>query len=303
MSIDYRVLGMPGADNALYVEVDSGQSVERLLFDCGESCVSAIPFAEILNLDHLCFSHFHMDHVCGFDSVFRALFDRDAKPNVVWGPPGTGRIMHHRFQGFLWNLHENLDVPWRVVDISGGELHTQRFELKEAFATAHDEGRQPWSRTILEGTGFTLEAILMDHHTPSVAYVVREKPKRNIDVSRLGALGLKPGPWMKALKEAASDGEEIVAGGVTYRAGELRERLIVESPGDSIAYLTDFLLDAPALERLSAFLDGCRTLVCESQYRDADLELAKRHGHMTAVLAATLARSARAQALVLFHVS
>ena len=42
MTIDYRVLGMPGRDNALLATVDSGQSLHRLLFDCGEGCVSGV---------------------------------------------------------------------------------------------------------------------------------------------------------------------------------------------------------------------------------------------------------------------
>ena len=67
MSIRFRILGTPDTDNALFVEVDSGQSVERLLFDCGESCPSGLSFAEMLDLDHVCFTHFYMDHVCGFD--------------------------------------------------------------------------------------------------------------------------------------------------------------------------------------------------------------------------------------------
>jgi ribonuclease Z len=33
MSIPFRILGTAGRDNALLVQVDSGQAVERLLFD------------------------------------------------------------------------------------------------------------------------------------------------------------------------------------------------------------------------------------------------------------------------------
>ena len=32
MSITYRILGAAGHDNALLVQLDSGQSIERLLF-------------------------------------------------------------------------------------------------------------------------------------------------------------------------------------------------------------------------------------------------------------------------------
>ena len=42
MAIDWKILGAPGADNALLVTVDSGQSYDRLLFDCGEGCLSSL---------------------------------------------------------------------------------------------------------------------------------------------------------------------------------------------------------------------------------------------------------------------
>ncbi len=104
MTLSFQVLGDPGHDNALIVTIDTGQSITRLLFDCGENCVSRLPFSEVQSIDHLFFSHLHMDHVAGFDSFFRCVYGRTERPNHIWGPAGTGKIMHHRFQGFLWNL-------------------------------------------------------------------------------------------------------------------------------------------------------------------------------------------------------
>jgi ribonuclease Z len=83
----------------------------------------------------------------------------------------------------------------------------------------------------------------------------------------------------------------------------LQELLTTETAGDSIAYLTDFLLDDAAQDRLARALQGVGTVVCESQYRHADVELALRNGHMTATQAATLAKRADVERLVLFHLS
>lgn len=310
MSISFRILGQAGRDNALLVQVDSGQGVERLLFDCGEGCVAELAFAEVLAVDHLFFSHLHMDHVAGFDSFFRATFDRDraSRPNHIWGPPGTGRILQHRFQGFLWNLLEDMAAArWQVSDIHLGEVRTARFELREAFGVAHEEGARPHAGIVWEGTGCTVEAVTMDHKTPTLGYIVREKARRNIDTSRLPSLGLRPGPWLKQVKEESPGGsaaaEVVVIDGVTHPMEELRQKLIVETPGDAIAYLTDFILDEAALERLTEALRGCRVMVCEGQYRHADLELARKHHHMTSVLSATLAQQAQVGELVLFHLS
>ncbi|MES2706899.1 MAG: MBL fold metallo-hydrolase [Verrucomicrobiota bacterium] len=299
MSITFRVLGAAGGDNALLVEIDSGQAVERLLFDCGDGCLTGLPFAEIQAIDRLFFSHLHMDHVGGFDSFFRCTFNRVTKPNRIWGPAGTSRILQHRFQGFLWNLHERMTGTWLVSDICPRRSHTFRFELSEAFAVAHEEG----GKSPLEGAGFTVEPLIMDHRTPSVAYVVREKPRINIDASLLPSLGLRPGPWLKQLKELSGPADVVVIDGLAHPAEDLRKVLLTETSGDSIAYLTDFLLDETVMERLACALRGCRVVVCEGQYRHSDLELAGKNFHTTTVQAATLAKRAGVEELILFHLS
>ncbi len=43
MSISYQILGQPGRNNALFVEINTGQSIHRLQFDCGEACLWDLP--------------------------------------------------------------------------------------------------------------------------------------------------------------------------------------------------------------------------------------------------------------------
>jgi ribonuclease Z len=302
MAIRFKVLGGAGQDNALWVEVDSGQGIRRLLFDCGEGCLSGLDLAEVQSADHLFFSHFHMDHVAGFDSFFRANFNRQTRENRIWGPPGSGRILQHRFQSYLWNLHEGLSATWRVSDIGEAEIRTWRYELPDAFETAHEEAAVVREGAlVLEDDEITVEAMTMDHRTPSMAYRVTEKTRWNIDPAALAALGLRPGPWLKALKDPLELPDEAIVEG--RPAGEWREKLLVPTPGDSVAYLTDFLLDPAAAERLESWLAGCKTMVCESQYRAGDLDLALKNYHMTAVQAAALAKRAGVEELVLMHVS
>lgn len=303
MSITLDILGSAGRDNALLVRVDSGQALDRLLFDCGDGCLSAMSFSEIQAIDALFFSHFHMDHVGGFDSFFRCNFNRESKPNRVYGPPGTGQIMQHRFQGFLWNLHQGMKGSWQVCDVHPDHLESGRYHLSEAFAHAHGDGTQPSERVIVDTDGYTVEAVAMDHLTTSLAYIVREKPRSNVDVARLQPMGLRPGAWLKQLKDAPLEQETIEIQGVGHALAPLRKALLVETPGDSVAYMTDFLMDEAAMARLEPVLRGCKTVVCESQYRQADLELAKRNYHMTCTLAAEMARRANVGELVLFHLS
>jgi len=304
MTIKYRILGAPGRDNALFVQVDTGQAISRLLFDCGSGCLNGLPVSEVQAVDQLLFSHLHMDHVAGFDIFFRLTFDRESKINRLWGPPETGRIMHHRFRGFIWNLHDDRPATWLVSDIHPDNIDTARFELKEAFEHRHQEARRPLpDHLILSGDGYTVQALAMNHLIPSMAYLVRETPHLNIERQSLAALNLTPGSWLQTVKEADDPGTRLTIDGRQFTLAELQAALLVESEGDSIAYLTDFRLDEPAQRRLVPLLKGCRTLVCESCYRHSEIDLARRYCHLTAVQAAELAREAGVNKLILIHLS
>jgi ribonuclease Z len=305
MPLSFEVLGQPGRDNALFVKIDTGQAVTRLLFDCGDGCPHALQFPDLLAVDHLFFSHLHMDHVAGFDQFFRANFNRETKPNVVYGPPGTAEILHHRFRGFLWNLvADSPPVNWNVIDLLSATTREFQFQLDEGFRTAHVVGEWPRSVAVLNGEGFTVEAHLMDHGTPSVAYVVRESPRVNVDTEKMKAKGLAPGPWVKRLRgPKAATGETIDIKGEAVPLAALQDELLVTTHGDSIAYLTDFRMDEAARTYLAEHLKGVNTVLCECQYRAGDRDLAERNMHMAGDEVAMMASAAGVGRLILFHLS
>jgi len=304
--IESQVLGRPGRDNALWVRVDTGQSLHRLLFDCGENCLHRVDRTDLLALDHVFFSHFHLDHVAGFDGLFRRVYHRESKPVRVWGPPGTVELMHHRFRSFWWNLHEGQGGEWEVREVGpDGVRVAGRFYTREGYAKRHELDLPRPSRVgvIWEEEAFSVEAMLLEHHGPSAAYLVREPTRIHVRADRFDELGLEPGPWVGKLK-AGDPGLEVTAkDGKTWTGDALREELLRESEGESVAYLTDFLLDGAAREPLVPWLRGVDTMVCESQYRHADLELAQRNCHATARSVAELARDAEVGRLVLMHLS
>jgi ribonuclease Z len=301
MSLTHTVLGQPGHDNAALVQVNSGHAVRTLLFDCGESCISSLDFSVVLGIDHVFFSHFHIDHVAGFDSLFRALYQRDTKPLHIWGPSGTARIINHRFQGFTWNLHAELGSTWFVHDILEDRVLTTAFRQLDGSVPTPTE--QVITGQVFQTDDFGVDALLMDHLTPSVAYMVRETPRTNLEPARLSALGLRPGAWVRQLKQPEPGQTVILTEGVQHDLEALRRELLVTTPGDSIAYLTDFLLDESAQKRLEVTLNPCQTVICESQYRHADLVLAQKNHHMTSKQVAELAVRAGVGDLVFIHLS
>jgi ribonuclease Z len=304
MSIEYRVLGLPGRDNALFVRLSTGQTIYRFLFDCGQGCVDALGRAEIQAVDHLLFSHFHLDHISGFDAFFRATYYRTSQPNVIWGPPEAIQVLQARFRGFTWNLQEGNEVHWHVHAIHPDKIERAYADLADGFTQLHPGRTLPFKGILLDELAYSMDAVHLDHGISSIGYILREKPRLNIDPGELKSLGLEPGPWLQAIKRPPSPDEPLLeVEGKTFQPEELRKKLLRETPGESIAYLTDFLLTVEAHDALVSFLQGCTTLVCESTYRRDDTELAERNFHLTSQQAAELARDAKVGRLVLIHLS
>lgn len=296
-----QVLGQIGWDNALLVTADNGQGLTRLLLDCGGQTLDAVPLGEIQQIDHLLFSHLHMDHVAGFDAFFRVNFERTNKENHIWGPPGTAKIIGHRFQGYWWNHAPDIQGTWFVHDVSAHTIQTFRFEAQEAFAVAHDLGREAHSGVIWQTPQVSVEVLPLQHQGLSLGYVLREPARVNVNMAALGQLGLKGGPWLAQLKAGARGMLDV--NGVQYDTEELRAQLLQQDLGQSAAYLTDFLLDEAELQRLAPLLSGVQQLYLEAQYAPEDTELAAKNHHTTALQGAALAKRSGAQKLTLLHLS
>jgi ribonuclease Z len=300
MPLQAQVLGARGADNAVLLTVDTGQQISRLLIDCGERIIPRISFVDSSSIQHLLFTHYHMDHVAGFDSYFRRHYDRADLTNHIWGPPGTAEIMGHRYRGYVWNLIGDRQATWISHDIYPHEVTTARHELSEAFALKHDEpSTQP--SPLITGPGYSVEAISLNHgNIPSIGYKITEHDRWNVDSQKLQALGLKPGPWLREMQTQ----EHCIIDGQEHQSAALRQQLLIRSPGLAIAYLTDFIAEAPAeQQRLVDFLQGVDQLICECQYSAADADLARKNSHMTTRWVGQLAAKAQVKRLALTHFS
>ena len=52
-AIEFRVLGDPGRDNALFVKLKLGHTEPRLLFDCGENCLNNLSVTDKHQIDSI----------------------------------------------------------------------------------------------------------------------------------------------------------------------------------------------------------------------------------------------------------
>lgn len=310
--ISHRVLGHVGRDNAVWCRVETGQHIQRLLFDCGHRCVDTLAVAEAHDVDMVFFSHLHMDHIAGFDELFRLTFNRLVKPNIIYGPAETAQIIQHRMQGFRWSHVDGHPARWWLHDILEHEVQSFRVNLGERFAHLYPRLVKQFSGW-LEFPQFRLRVFHLQHGTiPSLGYLVQEHSRLNIDKRKLLEHNLPAGPWLQQVKDSSIPAETVIpiegtkegiGDGKVWTLGALRDVLLYEQRGASFAYLSDFYLSDEEIPVLAAELEGCDTLVCESQYLHEDEDFAQRNAHMTCTRVARLAAAAQVKQLVLFHVS
>lgn len=303
MSIKFKILGKPGKDNSVISWINTGNNYYRILFDCGENTLLNVKQSEINAIDYLFFSHLHIDHAAGFDYFFRRNYDRENKHVSLFGPPDTIKIIHNRLKGYKWNLVDNSPGIWEVKDISNDKIKSSKFFTKEGFAKEHKISNKKFNGVILENKDFIVEAVHLNHIIPSLAFKVTEKNKINIDKGKLSELNLKPGAWLEKIKDISYQAELINIDGTKYEIDDLRKKLLVELKGQSLAYLTDFIFDASTKIVLKDFLKNCDTVICESQYKSEDKDLAEKNFHLTAKQTAEIAKNSNAGQLILFHIS
>lgn len=87
-----------------------------ILLDAGEGCTRALQTAGIdfTDLDAICITHFHTDHVGGFVPLLFAmnLFARRTKPLVIAGPPGLFIYLKAQYHAHADWLQE---MPFELV--------------------------------------------------------------------------------------------------------------------------------------------------------------------------------------------
>ncbi|GIW40258.1 MAG: ribonuclease Z [Candidatus Binatia bacterium] len=304
-----RLVNGPFGDPGLFVALR--WTGKALLFDLGR--LDRFPAAELLKVRAVFVSHTHMDHFIGFDHFLRLFLAREKRVDL-YGPWGIVENVAGKLRGYTWNLVESYPLVLDVHDVGRDRVRRVRFAARKAFA-AEELDVVPFEGTLLREPGYRVRATHLDHRIDCLAFALEEDTHLNVRTDELARLGVPPGPWLNRLKDAVRKGEapetEIVAEWTkegrkekrTFRLGELRDRLLRETPGQKIAYVTDALFSEENVARVVELVRGADLFFCESLFVDADREQATRRYHMTARQAGTLARLAGVRRLEVFHFS
>lgn len=312
-----RLLNGRGGDPGLYVE--ALHLADAVLFDCGD--LSTLTPRHLLRVGLLAVSHTHMDHWADFDRLLRVLIGRERHLPVV-GPEGFAQRLFHRLQAYTWNLAHliHADLVFDAIEVTGapaqgGAWPRTRLRLHGGF---RPEPLPPLpvtpDGTVLHRGRLRLRAAVLDHGTPCLGFALEEANHLNVWRNRLEERGLPVGPWLAGLKAAVAEGlpddhpipvfarPSEAAGAPLRPLGALRD-LVSVTPGQRIAYLTDFA-DTPANRAAAVSLArGADILFIEAPFAAADAALAAERRHLTTRAAGEIAREAGVRRVEPFHFS
>jgi ribonuclease BN (tRNA processing enzyme) len=274
-----------------------------LLFDLGNG--GRLPARLAHQITDVFISHAHMDHISGFQWLLRSRLG-DLPLCRVYGPPGLARHIEGFIQCFLWDRIEDRGPVFQVAELHGDGLRRYRLQAGKPGLTLLDEQRVI-DDVLHEEPGFRVRGVMLDHHTPVMAFAFEPDRELNIRKDRLTARDLEPGPWLGELKQQllADKLKAMVTlpDGTTSSVKELADELVLIKPGKRLVYATDLADTEDNRQRLMQFAQGAHTFFCEAPFIEADHEQATRTGHLTARACGEIAAAAGVARLVPFHFS
>lgn len=305
-----RLVNDPTGDPALFVPFFYEK--RALIFDAGD--ISALSPRDILKITHVFVTHTHMDHFIGFDRILRISLGRE-KTLHAFGPEGFIDRVAAKLGAYSWNLVHNYEAPLSLsaTEIRADRLVTCRFDCRDRFVASDPEPEAFQKPLLYREPAFRVEAAILDHDIACIGYALEERYSINIRKEMLDEMGLTPGPWLYAFKQAmyaGLDSESIFeippgyAGPDSrFTIGELARRLAVITGGRKIAYITDAACHEQNLEKIVRLAKDADHLFIEAAFLDTDKEIARRKKHLTACQAGRIAAEAGAKKFTLFHFS
>lgn len=243
------------------------------MIDCGEGAQIQLRKAKVsfLNIEHICLSHIHGDHIFGIFGLLSTmgLLARKAPLNI-FAPAGFAPILEF----FKTQFGEGL-----LFDI-----HFIPLEMKEP-------------EVVYENRKTELLAFPLNHRVDTYGFIIREKmPQRNVRKEAISQYDLSLTD-IGTLKR----GEDIV------RVSDSGEPQVIKNEEvtyyrympRSYAYCSD---TAPFAE-LADWVRGVDLLYHEATFPEDMEEMAEKTHHSTTIQAASVAKAAEVKRLIVGHYS
>lgn len=237
----------------------------NLLIDCGEGTQVAIREKgwSVHDLDVICFTHYHADHISGLPGLLLTLGNADrTKPVHMIGPRGLERVVNA-----LRTIAPELPFPIEYHEITEKE---QDFEMN----------------------GYCIHAFRVNHNVTCYGYTLEIKRQGRFDVERARGQEIPQKFWSRLQKgETIEDGDRVLTPEMVL--GPQRK-------GIKLTYCTD-TRPVPIIAECAKHADLfiCEGMYAEKE-KEAK---ARQYKHMTFYEAADLAKQAEVTEMWLTHYS
>ena len=311
--LNSRLVNDPFGDPGIYI--DFLYEKRGILFDLGN--VSVLSASDLLKASQIFVSHTHIDHFIGFDQFLRVNFGRE-KTIQLFGPDNFIRNVEGKLAGFTWNLVSRNDesITLEVAEVLPDRIRRAKFKAKEKFQRTC-EREEPFSEVepLWEEPSFKVYTAILEHRVPCLGFALVENKHLNIRKDKLESRKFVPGAWLGNLKsminnDAPNDSKISVPVGdqkdfeiKLFTLDELKKELVVISPGQKIAYITDTVYQKGNSEKIVELVKEADKFFCESPFIAEEEERGKERRHLTSQQAGTLAHRAKVKQLIPFHFS
>ena len=242
----------------------------RFMVDCGEGTQRQLLTSGIglKRLNKILITHSHLDHILGLAGLISTMvrWETMEEMHIYGGADAVERIRDLLFSVVLRG--SRTAVPLVFHKLTPGVIFEDKSLSVSCFPVTH-------------------------RGTDSYGFKFEEKGRRPFLAEKAAELNIPAGPWRKDLVNGQSvtlpDGRIIDAEAVL---GEYKPGTTVVTVGDT----------GNAMELLP-YVRGADALSIESTYLEEEAEMAKLYSHLTAKMAAELAREAGVGRLFLTHVS
>ncbi|MGK0209331.1 MAG: ribonuclease Z [Patescibacteria group bacterium] len=246
---------------------------EHFLFDCGEGTQRQFRKARLnpCKITKIFISHWHADHSLGLPGLLMTLATNGYNGKIeIHGPRGSRKNVDYIMDHYL-------RAPLKMANESGTGFEIDVFE--------HGGG------TIIDNDDFKLDAMELDHGTPTLGFAFIVKEKKRLDKEKLAKLKLGSSPLIGKLAE----GKTVTINGKKIDG----KKLIYVEPEKKVVIISD----TGYMAELGKFSKGADLLVIESSFAKDELATAKQYKHLTSELAAKVGRAAKVRVLALVHLS
>lgn len=143
---------------------------------------------------------------------------------------------------------------------------------------------------VAENEKFRIEVAFLEHGVDNLAYRITEADRRKFSPEKLKSSSIS-GPMVRELE---TKGELVI-----NEKKILLDEVSWIRKGDTVAIISD----TRECESAIHIARGAKILLCESTYLEEDRDLARKHYHLTAKQAASIAKEAGVEKLILTHFS